>query len=120
MAQHSATQFAPETDIRKNAGFQLPVTAGNIFCQLTPPAGHYRIDIHRIAYGSGNPSVANNSQFFVGSNNHTLSTGAVLGVAYSWQFFVQLDGNTAVGVSAIGNGSANIGVSCGITATRLV
>lgn len=115
----SVTQFDPGRDILKDAGFQLPVTAGNVFCTLTPPAGKYRININRIAYGSGNPSIANNSEFFVGSSAHTLSSGAGLLIPYRYEFFVELDGATAIGVRAIGNGSNNIGVSAGITATRL-
>lgn len=102
-----------------DAGFQLPVTAGNTFCTITPPAGRYRIDVHRMAYGNGTPSIANNSHLAIGSNNYTLSTGAILGVEYWWQFFVELDGTTSVSVVANGNGSANIGVTAGITAVQI-
>lgn len=119
MGQMSVHDIEPTTDILKDVGFQLPVVAGNVFATLTPPAGKYRIDINRIAYGNGTPTIANNSSFFVGANSHTLSSGAILGVAYRYQFFVVLDGSTAIGVRANGNGSANIGVSAGITAVRL-
>jgi len=119
MGQMAVHEFAPESDIRKDAGFQLPVTAGHVFATLTPPSGRWRININRIAYGNGTPTIANNSSFNVGSSAHTLSSGAVLGVAYRYEFFVELDGNTAISVTANGNGSANIGVSVGMTATRL-
>jgi hypothetical protein len=119
MAQMSMTQFSPGSDILKDAGFELPVTLGNVFCTLTPPAGKYRININRIAYGGGNPSIANNSHFFVGASVHNLSSGAILGVPYRYEFYLTLDGATAIGVKANGNGSANIGVSVGITATPL-
>lgn len=117
--QVQGLSILPTADILKSAGFQIPVTIGNVFCALTPPAGSYRIDINRIAYGNGTPSIANNSHFFVGANVHNLSSGAVLGVPYRYQFFIYLDGVTAIGIKANGNGSANIGVSAGITATRL-
>lgn len=119
MGQMSVHEFEPGSDVTKSAGFQLPVTIGNIFCTLTPPAGKYRVNINRIAYGNGTPTVANNSSFFVGASLHTLSSGAILGVPYRYEFYLQLDGSTAIGVQANGNGSANIGVSVGITATRL-
>lgn len=119
MGQMAVHEFDPETDIRKSAGFQLPVTAGNVYCTITPPAGRWRININRIAYGNGTPSIANNSSFFVGATLHVLSSGAILGVPYRYEFYLKLDGNTAVGVQANGNGSNNIGVSAGITATRL-
>lgn len=119
MAQISASSFEPGPDILKDAGFQLPVTANNVFCTLTPPPGKYLVEVRRLAYGNGTPSVANNSYFFVGTSNHTLSTGAILGVLYHFEFYVELDGSTAIGVKSIGNGSANIGVTAGITATRL-
>jgi hypothetical protein len=115
----SVSDIDPGDDIIKDAGFQFPVTAGNVFCTLTPPPGKYRIDINRIAYGNGTPTVANNSSFFVGANTHTLSSAAGLLVPYRYQFFITLDGSTDIGVRANGNGSANIGVSAGITATRL-
>lgn len=102
-----------------DAGLQLPVTAGHVFCTITPPAGRYRIDIHRIAYGNGTPSIANNSHLAIGANNYTLSTAAALDIEYWWQFYVELDGNTAVSVVANGNGSNNIGVSAGITAVQI-
>lgn len=111
--------FTFGTDILKSTGFQEPVTAGNVFCTLTPPAGRYRININRIAYGTGTPGIPNNSYFFVGASNHTLSSGAIIGVPYRYEFYVQLDGATAVGVKAINNGSNNIGVSAGITATPM-
>ncbi len=119
MGNFSTDAFDPASDIIKDAGFQIPVTAGNVFCTLTPPAGRYRININRIAYGTGTPSVANNSQFFVGSTNHTLSSGAILGVPYRYEFYLTLNGSTAIGVKAVSNGSNNIGVSVGMTATRL-
>lgn len=119
MAQLSTSSFDPGPDILKDAGFELPVTAANTFCTLTPPAGKYRININRIAYGSGNPAIANNSHFFVGSVNHVLSSAAALGVPYRYEFYVVLDGATAIGVRSINSGSAAIGVSAGITATRL-
>jgi len=119
MGQMSVHDIEPTGSIIKDAGFQLPVTAGNVYCTLTPPPGKYRVDINRIAYGNGTPTVANNSYFFVGATNHVLSSGAILGVPYRYQFYLALDGLTAIGVKAIGNGSANIGVSAGITAIRL-
>lgn len=119
MGRNASHEFAPESDIRKDAGFQLPVTAGNVFATLTPPRGVWRININRIAYGSGSPTIANNSSFYVGSTQHTLSSGAVLGVPYRYEFFLDLDGATTIKVQANGNGSANIGVSVGLTATRL-
>jgi hypothetical protein len=118
MGQMSVHEYAPHDPLH-DAGFQLPVTAGNVFCTLTPPSGHYRIEIHRLAYGTGTPSVANNGRFFVGATEHTLSSGAALGVPYFFTFYVQLDGATAVGIKAVNNGSANIGVTASITATRL-
>lgn len=119
MGQMSVHEIAPESDIRKSAGFQSPVTAGNVFATLTPPSGKWRININRIAYGNGTPSIANNSSFYVGSNQHTLSSGAILGVPYRYEFFLDLDGSTVIKVQANGNGSNNIGVSVGMTATRL-
>ena len=119
MGQMAVHEFAPESDIHKDAGFELPVTAGNVFATLTPPRGKWRININRIAYGSGAPSVANNSSFWVGSSQHVLSSGAILGVPYRYEFFLDLDGDTIIKVQANGNGSANIGVSAGMTATRL-
>ena len=119
MGQLSVHEFEPTADILKDTGFELPVTAGNVYCTLTPPPGKYRIDINRIAYGTGTPSVPNNSHFFVGSSNHVLSSGAILGVPYRYQFFLVLDGVTAIGVRSINAGSNNIGVSAGITAIRL-
>lgn len=113
-------QFDPTADILKDAGFQMPVTAGNVFATLTPPAGKYRVNINRIAYGVGTPSVANNSSFWVGAVQHILSSGAILGVPYRYEFYVVLDGSTVIKVQANGNGSVNIGVSAGMTATRLV
>lgn len=102
-----------------DAGLQSPVTAGHVFCTITPPGGRYQIDIHRIAYGNGTPSVANNSHLSIGANDYTLSTGAVLGVEYWWQFYVELNGSTPLSVVANGNGSPNIGVSVGITAVQI-
>lgn len=119
MGQMAVHEFDPTASIIKSAGFELPVTAGHTFCTLTPPAGNYKININRIAYGNGVPSIANNSHFFVGSEEHTLSSGAILGVPYRYEFYIQLDGVTAIGIKANGNGSANIGVSAGITALRL-
>jgi hypothetical protein len=119
MGQMGVHEFDPGTDILKDAGFQLPVVIGNVFATLTPPTGKYRVNINRIAYGTGQPTIANNSSFFVGNVNHTLSSGAILGVPYRYEFYVLLDGLTAIGVKANGNGSANIGVSVGITATKL-
>lgn len=119
MGQMGVHEFDPGSDILKDAGFQLPVTLGHTFATLTPPPGKYRININRLAYGNGTPSVANNSHFFVGDSTHTLSSGAILGVPYRYEFYVVLDGETPIGVKANGNGSANIGVTVGITATRL-
>lgn len=119
MSQMAVHEFDPTSDILKDAGFKLPVVANDVFCTLTPPAGKYRIDINRIAYGSGSPSIANNSVFFVGSSDHVLSSAAALAVPYKYQFYVRLDGSTAIGVRALNNGSPNIGVTAGITATRL-
>lgn len=119
MRMHADGTPVPRADLYHDAGFQLPVTAGHVFCTLTPPAGDYRVDVRRLAYGNGTPSIANNSYFFVGSDQNVLSTGATLGVEYVYQFFVKLDGVTAIGVAAVGNGSANIGVTCGMTATPL-
>lgn len=112
-------QYIPEADILTNTGFQFPVVANTVFCQLTLPAGHWRIDVTRLAYGSGTPSIANNSHFFVGDVNHTLTTGGILGVLYEYQYYLTTDGVTTIGVRSIGNGSANIGVTAGITAIRL-
>ncbi len=119
MAQLTTSDFVPEADIRKDAGFEMPVTAGNVFATLTLPSGKWRININRIAYGNGSPTIANNSSFWVGSSQHTLSSGAILGVPYRYEFFLSLDGVTAIKVQANGNGSANIGVSAGMTAIRL-
>lgn len=102
-----------------DAGFQSPVTAGNIFCELTPPAGNYRVILNRLAYGNGTPSIANNSYFFIGGDQYTLSTGGILGILYRYEFYITLDGSTSIGLAAVGNGSANIGVTAGITAIRL-
>lgn len=119
MGQMAVHEFEPTSDILKDAGFQLPVTAGNVFATLTPPVGRWRININRIAYGSGAPTIANNSSFWVGGSQHILSSGAILGVPYRYEFFLALDGATVIKVQANGNGSANIGVSVGMTATRL-
>lgn len=102
-----------------NAGFQLPVLAGNVFCTLTPPAGTYRVTIHRIAYGTGTPAVANNGTFKVGSTDHVLSSAAGLDIPYVYDFYLQLDGSTPIQVVALNNGSNNIGVSASITASRI-
>lgn len=112
-------QYIPDADILTDTGFQFPVVANTVFCQLTLPAGHWRIDVTRLAYGTGSPQIANNSHFFVGGTNHTLTTGGILGVLYSYQYFLTLNGSTTIGVRSIGNGSANIGVTAGITAIRL-
>jgi len=119
MGQLAVHEMDPAGDILKDSGFQLPVVMGNVFCTLTLPPGKYRIDINRIAYGTGAPTIANNSSFWIGGSQHILSSGAILGVPYRYQFFVVLDGSTAIKVQANGNGSANIGVSAGITAVRL-
>lgn len=119
MGQMSVHEFNPGSDIIKSAGFQIPVTAGHVFATLTPPAGVYRVNINRLAYGNGSPSIANNSSFWVGASQHVLSSGGILGVPYRYEFYVKLDGSTAIEVRANGNGSANIGVTVGMTATRL-
>jgi hypothetical protein len=119
MAQSSSAEFDPGADILKDAGFQRPVTSGNVFATLDLPPGKYRININRIAYGVGQPTIANNSSFWIGSSQHTLSSGAILGVPYRYEFYISLLSTTTIKVQANGNGSANIGVSAGVTAVRL-
>ena len=108
-----------QVPVLSDAGFQLPVTAGHVFATLTPPAGFYRVHIDRVAYGSGTPSVPNNSYFQVGSQQYVLATAAALDINYDFDFYVKLDGATAISVVAVGNGSNNIGVTVGISAARL-
>ena len=103
-----------------DAGFQIPVLAGNVFCTLTPAAGSYRIRVNRIAYGTGLPSLANNSRMFVGSDSYTLATGGILGVWYEYDFYLTLNGSTAVQLRAVANGSPNIGVACSLTAIKII
>ena len=115
----SARTELPTGSLLHDAGFQIPVTAGHVFCTVTCPAGSYRIRVNRLAYGTGAPSIANNSRLFIGSAQHTLCTGGILGIWYEYDFYVTLDGTTAVEVRSIADGSPNIGVTASITAIRL-
>lgn|SRR5512139_988263 len=102
-----------------DSGFQSPVTAGNVFATLTPPAGFYHIHIDRVAYGTGQPQVPNNSRLNIGDVSYTLATAAALDVNYDFDFYTRLDGNTVVSVTAINNGSASIGVTVGLGCWRI-
>lgn len=102
------------------AGAQANVTASQAICTLAaPPAGFYRVDVHRIAGGSGTPTLFNNGQFRVGAAINTLASAAVLETPYDFVFFVNLDGSTALSVNAAADGGANITISASITATRI-
>lgn len=96
------------------------ILAGQAVCTLTsPPAGFYRVDVHRIAGGSGTPSLFNNGQFRIGATTHVLMSAAVLELPYFFTFYVALDGATNLSVNAVADGSANITVAASITATRI-
>ena len=115
---HSRMEI-PTGTLLHDAGFQFPVTAGNVFASVTCPAGSYRIRINRLAYGTGAPSIANNSRLFVGDDEYTLATGGILGVWYEYDYYVTLNGTTSIELRATGDGSANIGVTASITAIKL-
>ncbi len=114
----AASEYLPDA-VYHDAGFQLPVTAGHVFATVTPPAGKYYVHIDRVAYGTGTPGIANNSYFAVGAAQYILPTAAALDINYDFDFWVQVDGKTALQVVAVGNGSNNIGVTAGLTATRI-
>ncbi len=115
---HARTEL-PTGTLLHDAGFQIPVTAGHVFCSVTCPSGSFRIRINRLAYGTGAPSIANNSRLFVGDDEYTLCTGGILGVWYEYDFYVTLNGTTAIQLRAVGDGSPNIGVTASITAIKL-
>lgn len=102
------------------AGAVANVVAGQAICTLpAPPAGFYRVDVHRIAGGSGSPTLFNNGQFRVGATIHTLMSAAVLELPYTFTFYVALNGSTDLSVNAAANGAANITIAASITATRI-
>ena len=102
------------------AGSVLQPTAGQAICTMPPlPAGLYRVDIHRMAGGSGTPTLFNNGEFRSGALVRTLPSVAVLEIPYTFTFFEQLNGAEAMSVNAVNAGSANITIVASITATRI-
>ena len=79
MSQHVRAQtHLPTGTLVHDAGFQLPVTSGHVFASITCPAGNWHIHVNRLAYGTGAPSIANNSRLFIGNDEYTLATGGIL------------------------------------------
>jgi hypothetical protein len=102
------------------AGSATNVTPGQIICQLTnPPAGFYRVDVHRMAGGSGTPTLYNNGRLWVGSTPYVLTSTPTLDLHYEFTFYVKLDGATNLSVDVVGAGASNITVVASITATRI-
>lgn len=115
----SVQEYANETSLH-TAGQVTNILAGQAVCTLTaPPAGFYRVDIHRIAGGSGTPSLFNNGQFRIGATAHVLMSAAVLEIPYAFTFYVELDGLTNLSINAVTDGSPNITIAASITATRM-
>lgn len=121
MAEHTvnARTELPTGTFLHDTGFQIPVTAGHVFASVTCPAGSFRIRINRLAYGTGAPTIANNSRLFVGDTEYTLCTGGILGVWYEYDFYVTLNGTTSIQLRAVADGSPAIGVTASITAIKL-
>ena len=109
----------PTGTLLHDTGFQIPVTAAHVFCTVTCPPGSYRLRVNRLAYGTGAPTLANNSRLFVGSDSYTLCTGGILGVWYEYDFYVTLNGTTSAEIRSVSDGSPNIGVTASITAIKL-
>lgn len=103
------------------AGSVLTPGAGAAICTLSaPPAGLYRVDIHRMAGGSGTPTLFNNGAFRTTSGlNFVLPSVAVLEIPYSFTMYIQANGTDDFSVNSVLAGSANITISASITATRI-
>lgn len=102
------------------AGMVPNAVAGQAIVTLAaPPAGFYRIDVHRAADGSGTPQLYNNGDFRVGATSNVLLSVPELGTLYNYTFYEVLDGTQALSVNAVTNVTTNITITASITATRI-
>lgn len=112
-------EFANMTSLHV-AGTAMNVTAGQAICTLTAPAaGFYKVQVTRIAGGSGTPALYNNGEFRVGAASRVLVSTPTLDLLYQYTFYVGVDGATNLSVNAVANGATNITISASITATRM-
>lgn len=96
------------------------ILADQVVCSISnPPAGFYRIDVHRIAGGSGTPTLFNNGKLRIGSTDYVLMSAAVLETPYDFTFYALLTGSQSLSVRAVANGATNVTIAASITATRI-
>lgn len=115
----NVNEFAKETSLHASGVVNQP-GAGAVICTLTPPAGFYKVEIHRAADGNGTPILYNNAALTVGATTYTLVQVPELGLLYHYTFYANVNGSTAVSVISPAASSTGINVTASITATRMV
>jgi hypothetical protein len=114
------TQEYANTASLHAAGTATNVTAGQAICTISnPPAGFYRVDVTRVAGGSGTPTLFNNGEFRVGATPRVLVSVPTLDLLYQYIFYVTVNGSQNLSINAVANGASNVTISASITATRM-